>query len=519
MAHWTYGTVTPVPVDVQPGLPRIRGRVPRSHQWTQKPKMQSSDETWDAGAFEDLFAWIQRALERYARDRDCRHCLRLACEGLDQLRTAPGSASRNVAADVLREQMRQSCLDLEHGDRDWSSEVVDTLLDDLRRLRALLEAEGAARAAPVSGVMPLGSLLRRAPIDLGSSRPEPRPAPGAGQPNSGLTLPDPVPGAGERGTVEELHHARREFQRVLVELMYDRDSSRSFGRLAEVSAGIAAALPGTGCAALFLAVQDLGQRHTLAAIPVSDDLKALLGRVDRQLGHCLRTSGMDSAGGEQEAFAVQSDLLDPLLQAMREALPDVPDTATPQAPGLAETVSGHDERMPDNALDEHGAGFEDLPVMDDTRLERIRSQGQAEMARLAQAFAALEGGTARETAPPDSAGTHAGAALDSGTEGTRARLDEVELWRQRAVEALAQAALEMQGLEHWLAECPFVPVAQAPEDRAVALPPDLGGRLEQMSQAVSASVGNASTALLRQRRAVEDLRDLLFGMESQPRSP
>jgi hypothetical protein len=40
-----------------------------------------------------------------------------------------------------------------------------------------------------------------------------------------------------------------------------------------------------------------------------------------------------------------------------------------------------------------------------------------------------------------------------------------------------------------------------------------------MSQAVSASVGNASTALLRQRRAVEDLRDLLFGMESQPRSP
>ena len=498
--------------------------------------MQNSDETWDAGAFEDLFAWIQRALERYARDRDCRHCLRLAREGLDQLRTAPGSAPRNGAADVLREQMRTFCLDLENGHRDWSPEGVETLLGDLQQMRALLEAGEAVPAAPSSGLMPLGDLLRRVPDDRGASHPElrqargsgpypePRLAPRAGSPGPGPAPPEPVPGLGERGTLEELHHARREFQRVLVELMYDRDSSRSFSRLAEVSAGIAAALPGTGCATLFLAVQDLGQRHTRATIPVSDDLKALLGRVDRQLGHCLRTFGTAPAGTEQEAFAVESALLDPLLQAMREALPDLPDTALPQAPGFAETVSGHDERMPDDSSDEHGDGFEDFPVIDDTRLDRIRSQGQAEMARLAQAFAALEGGAAPETAAPDFAGTHAGAALDSGTDVTRAKVDEVELWRQRAVEALAQAALEMQGLEQLLAECPLVPVAQAPdppvpEDRAVTMPPDLGERLEQMSQAVSASVGNASNALLRQRRAVEDLRDLLFGMESQPRSP
>ncbi len=480
--------------------------------------MQNSDETWDAGAFEDLFAWIQRALERYAGDRNCRHCLRLAREGLDQLGTAPGNAPRNAAADVLRDQMRQSCRDLEHGNRDWSPEAVETLLDDLRQLRVLLEAEGAVPAVPDSGVMPLGSLLRGAPTDRGRFRPEPRPAPGAGQPDSGPTLPDPVPEAVERGTLEALHHARRAFQRVLVELMYDRDSSRSFGRLAEVSAGIAAAIPGTGCARLFLAVQELGQRHSLAAIPVSDDLKAVLGRVDRQLGHCLRTSGTGSAQTEREAFAVESALLDPLLQAMREVLPGSPDTATLHAPGLAGTGSGHHERMPDDPSDEHGDDFEDVPVMDDTRLERIRSQGQAEMARLAQAFAALEGGTADETAAPDSAGTDAGAATDSGTEGTRARLDEVELCRQRAVEALAQAASELQGLEQWLAACPFVPVAQAPEDSAVALPTD-PERLEKMSQAVSASVGNASTALLRQRRAVEDLRELLFGTESQSRSP
>jgi hypothetical protein len=111
--------------------------------------MQSSDETWDTGAFEDLFAWIQRALERYAGDRDCRHCLRLAREGLDQLQAAPGSAPRNAAADVLRAQMHALCLDFELGRRDWSAEGVEALLGDLRQLRTLLEAGEAGRQPPV----------------------------------------------------------------------------------------------------------------------------------------------------------------------------------------------------------------------------------------------------------------------------------------------------------------------------------------------------------------------------------
>jgi hypothetical protein len=482
--------------------------------------MSSSDETWDTGAFEDLFAWIQRALERYAGDRDCRHCLRLAREGLDQLRTAPGSAPRNAAADVLRAQMHARCLDLEEGRRDWSAAGVEALLGDLRQLRTLLEAGEAGAAASGSGVMPLGGLLRRSLGDRDRPAPEPRPLPGVVERSLDPVAPESGIGTGARRTHEELQHARRAFQRVLVELMYDRDSPQSFGRLAEVSAGIAEALPGTGCAALFRAVEDLGQRHALAAIPASDDLKALLGRVDRQLGQCLREFGAE-AGSAPETFSVEPALLDPMLQALREALQDLPDTA---APGRPETVSVDHENMPSAPSDEAMDDFDDFPPPDETRLERMRSQGQAEMARLARAFAALEGTPFPETPVPDSAETHAGTSMDSGSEAVRAKVDEIALWQQRAVEALAQAALDVQGLETLLDVGASDHVSGAPDPSARdvpagAMPPDLVERLEQVSRAASTSVGNTSTALLRQRRAVEELRDLLFGAGSQFRSP
>jgi hypothetical protein len=168
--------------------------------------------------------------------------------------------------------------------------------------------------------------------------------------------------------------------------------------------------------------------------------------------------------------------------------------------------------------------FDDFPLPDETRLERMRSQGQAEMARLARAFAALEGTPVPETPVPDSAETHAGTSMDSGSEAVRAKVDEVALWQQRAVEALAQAALDVQGLETLLDVGAADRVSGAPDPSARdvpagAMPPDLVERLEQVSRAVSTSVGNTSTALLRQRRAVEELRDLLFGSESQSRSP
>mgnify|MGYP001063602910 CR=1 FL=1 len=483
--------------------------------------MQSSDETWDSGALEDLFAWIRRALERYAADRDCRHCLRLAREGLEQLRTTPGGAPRNAAADRLRAQMHARCLDLEQGRREWSAEGVEALLGDLRQLRALLESGEGAPAAPGSGVMPLGGLLRRAPGDRDCPAPEPWPVPGVVERSPDPVASDADTGTGERRGHDELQHARRAFQRVLVELMYDRDSPQSFGRLAEVSAGIVEALPGTGCAALFRAVGDLGQRHALAAIPASDDLKILLGRVDRQLGQCLRESGAAAAGGAPEAFSVEPVLLDPLLQALREALQDLPDTA---APGRSETVSGDRGPVPNPPSDEAVDDFDDSPVPDETRLERMRSQGQAEMARLARAFAALEGAPFPENAVPDSAGTPAGASTDPDTEAVRAGVDEIASWQQRAVEALARAAREVQGLEQLLdvRASDHVPGAPDPSARDVpvgAMPPDLVERLDQATRAFSASVGDASTALLRQRRAVEALRDLLLGPGSQSRSP
>jgi hypothetical protein len=111
-----------------------------------------------------------------------------------------------------------------------------------------------------------------------------------------------------------------------------------------------------------------------------------------------------------------------------------------------------------------------------------------------------------------------------GPEVLRARLGEVELRRRRAVDALAQAASAVRALERVFADDRPVPGSDVPGSSigkgiATAMAPDLVTRLDQATLAINASIGDASTALMHQHRAVEDLDDLLSGEGFQPKSP
>jgi len=500
-----------------PGCCDSRRASGAGHRRTLKQNMHSADEPWDLRALEDLFAWIQRALERYARDPHCRPCLHLASEGLEQLRAIPGSDRQTAEVERLLAEMSATCLALLEGRQDWSPEGAASLLGKLRTLRGVLDAaQEAPTAAAQSPVMPLGNLLRGVPGDSGLRCRE-SPPPDAAQ--------EPL----EYPSLELLQRARREFQGALVELMYGRDSGLSFGRLAQVSGEIATALKGGDCAALFAAVEDLGRRHAASVIPASDELKALLGRVDSQLGHCVRGSAAVSAGGTQAVLAVGSIAgIDALLQDVRKAVQGLSDAAPRGAPQASPGHDGHvawgasEEQRKDRKGAQHSG---ESTGLEDVRLERMRSQGQAEMARLAQAFAALEEAATADEAPAQG---YPGPVLDGngvfGPEVLRARLGEVELRRRRAVDALAQAASAVRALERVFADDRPVPGSDVPGSSigkgiATAMAPDLVTRLDQATLAINASIGDASTALMQQHRAVEDLDDLLSGEGFQPKSP
>lgn len=155
-------------------------------------------------------------------------------------------------------------------------------------------------------------------------------------------------------------------------------------------------------------------------------------------------------------------------------------------------------------------------VEDEAALDRIRRQGGAEMARLAAAFAALDdasplgiaGGTAQEArTAAQSPDTLAGA---------RARAAEIATWHQRVVDALTQAALQTQALEQVLDRLRTGP---GPAGVAGVQPSGPGvpaggidrvlEELEQLRLNLGTAIGNASAALLHQRRATQALQDRL----------
>jgi hypothetical protein len=138
------------------------------------------------------------------------------------------------------------------------------------------------------------------------------------------------------------------------------------------------------------------------------------------------------------------------------------------------------------------------------------------MARLAAAFAALD-----DARPP---GIPAGAAPETGTApessamlaGVRARAAEIAAWHQRVVDALTQAALQTQALERVLDRLRTGPGPAG----AGGVPPPVPGasaegvdrvleELEELRLNLGSAIGNASAALLQQRRATQALQDRL----------
>jgi hypothetical protein len=155
-------------------------------------------------------------------------------------------------------------------------------------------------------------------------------------------------------------------------------------------------------------------------------------------------------------------------------------------------------------------------VEDEAVLDRIRRQGGAEMARLAAAFAALD-----DVSPagiPGGAAQEAPRAVESSDTLARARTRAAEIatWHQRVVDALTQAALQTQALERVLDRLRTGPGpagvggVQPPGSRVPA-----GGidqtldELEQLRLNLGTAIGNASAALLQQRRATQALQDRL----------
>ena len=221
-------------------------------------------------------------------------------------------------------------------------------------------------------------------------------------------------------------------------------------------------------------------------------------------------------GGNADAETAQ--VIEDAVKVLPDLLVEVRTAGAPDTP-VADIVlrveAILDELTPAEALEDGDAE----PVgEDEASLAHIRRKGGADMARLAAAFAALEGetGPSPDAAPEEEKGpVSASAGLAA-----RAPIGEILAWHQRIVGALTQAAREVQTLEEVVsrlrsalgtdAACGAreggeggVPGSRS-EDVQQAL-----DELEQLRLALGSTLGNASAALLQQQRTTQALEDRL----------
>lgn len=222
-----------------------------------------------------------------------------------------------------------------------------------------------------------------------------------------------------------------------------------------------------------------------------------------------RTAGncMDAEAAQVVEDAV--NVLPGLLTEVRSASAAI----TPVADIVLRVEAIIEEGFEDPVIEPESAGSQ---VEDSDKLARMRRQGGAEMARLAAAFAALDGYAEQASADTDSTLPPAEAALKTAL----VRTAEVAAWHPRVVDALTQVAEHTQMLERIVARLRSgfrgglaaggqLPATGGglPESRD-----DLErtlGELEQLHLAIGTAVGNTSAALLQQHRAIKELQDRL----------
>lgn len=240
------------------------------------------------------------------------------------------------------------------------------------------------------------------------------------------------------------------------------------------------------------------------------DVAPRLGEFARILEHFVAESRTASNGIHAEAAQVIEDAVNVLPGLLNEVRSGgVPDT--PVADIVLRVEAIIEEGFEDPVMEPESAGSQ---VEDSDKLARMRRQGGAEMARLAAAFAALDGDAEQASADTDNTLPPAEAALKTAL----VRTSEVASWHPRVVDALTQVAGHTRMLEQILARLRSGLLVEIGigEPEAGGEPAASGGdlgqvleELERLHLAIGTAVGNASAALLQQHRAIKELQDRL----------
>ncbi len=120
--------------------------------------------------------------------------------------------------------------------------------------------------------------------------------------------------------VDALDDARHRFQAALLLVCRESDARAAAHQLIAVSGEISAALPGTSCGALFEGTKRLAADIARTGAEPSPAVKRLLGRVDRQLGQCLRSFRQPWPDGDESARGAAWKVPVELIIAVRDAV-------------------------------------------------------------------------------------------------------------------------------------------------------------------------------------------------------
>lgn len=525
--------------------------------------MDSDTGNVDPGELEDLLFWVQQALQKYAGDPECPECLELVREGLGRLTPGLESAGRHDAIPLCAELLRVVTA-LEAGRLSWSADGAELLgraalqlsgsadsagqrgqgvlllVNELRRLRgagALITP--AVVLASEQARLPAAAARPHEARDRPRTPPQPRregpstadPAAGLRSPAAGSGAPAAVaaPNGGAAPTmVRNAVPAAHPHQtaaglgdlEVTALLRYDRERLETAvlaPHLSRPPAGLPEVLETAvrevqrafanwdAKARSPAAVRAIGDRARIlrtVARPVAPRLGEFAGILEQLM------SALAEDGGQPGHEAVQ--LIEDAIGVLPPLLAEVRVARAADTP-LADIVLRIEATLQGGPVDDE----EPAPGADDlSGLERIRSRGQAEMARLAAAFEALDrGAAAAESAPRPATGLPVPLDLEA----TRERAAELAVWHQRVVDALARTAAQAQVLEGAIRQ---LRAGSGRVDAAVGTvrPSAATGfeepaivELEALQRALGNAIGDASAAVLHQQRMTRALQELLAG--------
>ena len=271
---------------------------------------------WDQGELEDLFFWLQRVLQKYAENPGCHECLRLARDGIAQIRAGLDAVGRDDVVQLC-EEMQRTFADLEAGRIEWTPEGAELLVRASLQLSGPLGLSGAEPGRLARVLLPLVNELRglrgagrlmTPAIVLAAESPEPT--------RARVMPPEDTAAA---GWIRVLRDARRRFQHALLDLLHGRDVATASARLGDAASRVADALPAGDGRELFRTAARLATALAGGNEVPSPAVKQLLGRVDRQIGDGLQAAERALSAGqgpEYRDFPVAACLLDQLSEAL-----------------------------------------------------------------------------------------------------------------------------------------------------------------------------------------------------------